>query len=510
MKKLLVFISLILCITMLFVSCADKDIVDDEEEYAQPVDNVEDNVNMLVEELNKAETLQELIDNSQTTIDGKELVAELNKLSASGKTTLTMYTDGYKNGTVEGEFAIKKNNLYASATNVDGEQVGINAKINDAMNLAFAVWNKDGDDIEIAESEAIDLEEFFEACNVEIGNSLSINTNDIPVDLSEIKLPEFTKDNIVYKDGKYFIDNNFLYDAIIVTVDAIIDSAKNNGEEFPEDFDELYEAFLDQARDVVDIIDFELYYFIELKTIQGFGMSFDFDVEKVAEVLDVDKDEFDGAEYMKLAIEVSTKHQIIDLELKSEQDGLEKLEYKIDYIYDGKEICGYDLQYNLISKSISSDGSRNEYGDGYSYEYYTNDTVTTMEQSIYTKIDLSAFEKSNADVVKSSLSLYEKTESYYEYGNEGGAVDVQESQTEQTTAMEMSIKTTEPNKADVDMTVEVKTDSVYNGQKEKNSSTAHIEGTMEFTTNNVKVPEAHSDVKDAMNEALKDPISSFN
>ena len=98
MKKLLIFISILLCLSMLFVSCTDKNVDDEEEEYAQPVDNVEDNVNMLIKELNKAETLQDLVNSSKTVVDGQEIVSELRKISAAGKMSLTGYMDGKKEG----------------------------------------------------------------------------------------------------------------------------------------------------------------------------------------------------------------------------------------------------------------------------------------------------------------------------------------------------------------------------------------------------------------------------
>ena len=138
MKKLLIFISILLCLSMLFVSCTDKNVDDEEEEYAQPVDNVEDNVNMLIKELNKAETLQDLVNSSKTVVDGQEIVSELRKISAAGKMSLTGYMDGKNEGKFDGEFALNKNNFYLSYTEDGADTYGINAKINEAMNFVFA------------------------------------------------------------------------------------------------------------------------------------------------------------------------------------------------------------------------------------------------------------------------------------------------------------------------------------------------------------------------------------
>ena len=509
MKKLLIFISIILCLSMLFVSCTDKNQDDEEEEYAQPVDNVEDNVNMLIKELNKAETLQDLVNSSKTVVDGKEVVSQLKKISAAGKMSLTGYMDGKKDGTFDGEFAVKKNNFYLSYTEDGTDTYGINAKINEAMNFVFAAWSKDGDKIEIDGATAVDLEAYFEAYNLELENYFNIDTNDIPVDLNEIKLPVFTKDNIVYEDGKYVIDKDFLYDAVIVTIDAAIDSAKNNGEELPDDFDDQYDEIKKIAKDVFEVIDFKLYYFIEFETINGYGVYCNLDIEKVADVLDTSVEELGGVDYMKGTFEISTKHQLVDFEMKMGKD-INKIEYKVDHIFDGKNLCGYDMNYNLSINSHSSDSSKNESYDGYSYEYYENDMETVTKQSIRIKLDLSAFEKANADVIVADVSLYEKNESYYEYGNEGGVVDVQEGTSVEETTIEFSVKTTEPNKADVNIEGTSKINSENNGIKENSSSTIRVEGTVEFTTDNVTVPGVDKTVEDAMNEALKDPIDTFN
>ena len=250
MKKLLVLISLILCFSMLFVACGKEN--NNGEENIQPEDNIEANIAKLVSELNKGDSFADLFDSAKTTVDYKELVAELKKVSAQGAVDLTATTDGEEEGSLTASFAIKDNVLHAEANNGD-ETVGIDGSISDAYKLVFATWGFDeGEELDVYEAMAFDIASIMDEVMAMAEESMG---EEMPIDLSELKLPEFKAEHITYKDGQYILDKNFLYDSIIATAESFIDAAKDEGlidEEMG--IDEQFEEIKEQAKAVVDAV----------------------------------------------------------------------------------------------------------------------------------------------------------------------------------------------------------------------------------------------------------------
>ena len=268
MKKLLVLISLILCFSMLFVACGKEN--NNGEENIQPEDNIEANIAKLVSELNKGDSFADLFDSAKTTVDYKELVAELKKVSAQGAIDLTATTDGEDVGTVTGSFAIKDNVLHAEANNGE-ETVGIDGSISDAFKLVFATWIDEEVELDIGEVAAFDIEAIWNEMMEMADESMA---EEMPIDLSELKLPEFKAENFKYEDGKYVLDKNFIYDSIVATAESFIDAAKEEGlidEEMG--IDEQFEEIKEQAKAVVDAIEFKLYYLVKYEVIEGMGVS---------------------------------------------------------------------------------------------------------------------------------------------------------------------------------------------------------------------------------------------
>lgn len=504
MKKLFALMALILCISALLVSCNKNNI---DEEAPEPQDNVQDNIAMLVSEFNKYETLDDLVKNEATVVDYKELVAELDKISEQGISSFTLRQNGKKAGSIDSDVVMKDNEFYAKAT-VDGETSGINASITKDYVLAYAVWNQDKNgDVKVTDSMAIDLEEVFEELEVNLEDyvSFDINANDLPVDPKELKMPTITEEQIIYEDGKYLLDNNFLYDAFMTTLDAVIDEMKNNGEELPDDFDEQYEEIKKEGKKILDAIDFELYFLAKLEAVEGMGMSLSMDASKISDVFDIDKGKLGDMEHIKFAFETSTKGVDFQMEYKMFDSPLNMLKLDYDYIYKGKKLCGFELKYELENTSKTVEESRND--SDYGYEYYKNQIETVDKQSMEIMLNTSNFEKSDATVFDFNVSIESKSNSIYEYGNEGGVVDSERRATDSNTQWDMSIRTTQVHKANVDMTMSVNQSEVYNGEKTNNKTDISIDGTIEIITDNVKLPAINEDVKAAIEKALKKPVN---
>lgn len=505
MKKLFILMAMLLCISALLVSCNNDDYIDEEE--TKPQDNVEDNIAMIVSELNKYETLDELVKNETATYDYEKLAEELNKMSEQAICSLNLTQDGKKLGSANSEAIMKNNEFYVKAT-ADGESVGVNASITDNYALAYAVWNQDSKgNVKVTDSMAIDLKAYFEELEVYYGNYVFVNAGDMPIDPKELKMPTITAEQIIYEDGKYSLDNDFLYDAFMTTLEAVIDEMKNNGEELPEDFDEQYEEIKKEGKKILDAIDFELYFLAKLEKVEGMGMSLSMDASRISDVFDIDKSELGDMEHVKIAYEVSTKSVNLEVEYQEKNGPLNMLSVDYDYIYKGKKLCGYTLKYELENTSKTVEESRND--SDYGYDYHKNLSESVDKQSIEIMFDFSNFEKSDATVFDFNASIESKSNTSYEYGNEGGVVDSNISETESKTRLDMSVKTIQAHKANVNMDMSVNQSAINNGEKSKNETTMSIDGTMEVITEGVKLPTINEDVKAAMEKALKNPVNPF-
>lgn len=485
MKKLLVLISLILCLSMLFVACGNKD----GEENLQPEENIEKNVDKVVSELNKCETLDDLLKLTTTSVDYKELVAELKKISAEGSADLTATEDGEEAGAFEGSFAIKNNVLHAEGT-VDGYTVGIDGSISDAYELVFAAWEKEDGVVNIEEALGFDIAAIMDEA-MSMTDVSSMMGSEVTLDLSEIKLPVFTAEHITYEDGKYVLDKNFLYESVVATADALIDAAKDEGIITEEmDIDAQVTEIKDQAKKIVDNIDLKIYYLVSQEEITGIGVIVNIDVAKLAAALEVSEEEMGDVTSIKASAEMSATGVSFNMEYN---DGYaNKISADVKYIFDGEELCGVDAKYDMDMKTSYS----NSYGD-VDY-YYSSENTSIMKQSIALKLDLSAFDKADATVLDLNVSVSEdytyKCESSVEEENS-------DSHSVDTMTITASIKTTEANKANVTLNGVQKSEGTRNGEIDNSESTIGINGTITFKTNDVTVPAPEADVKDAMDSA---------
>lgn len=508
MKKMLLFMFMLLCVFALLVSCNKNDYVDEEEETKKQ-DNVEDNIAMLIEELNKYDTLADVIKSESVTYDADEIISEISKTSKQYNCSFTVTQNGKKAGELDAQ-AIKKNNEFYIKATADGETAGINASITKDNLFAYALWNEDEKgNIEVSDSAAIDLNNIFENMTVNIDEYVyfKFEGKKMPIDPSVLKMPEISEEHIVYEDGKYVLDNEFLYDSLVATVDAVIDELKNNGEELPEDFEEQYDEIKKEGRKVLDAIDFEMYFLAKLEKVQGMGMSLTVDANNVADALDIDKSELGDMNYLSLFYETSDKGVDLKLEYQEYGQDMNYLKLDCDYIYTGKKLCGFDLKYELENASKTNDESKTE--DGYLYEYYKNQIESLDKQSIEIMFNTSNIERANATVFDFKADIKSNSKNYYEYGNEGGVVDTNSTNTESQTVWNISAKTEKANQLSFNMDMSVNETVTDSGNKTKNNTQIAIDGTIEIITENIKLPEINEKVKSAIDKAIKNPQKLF-
>ncbi len=495
MKKLLVLISLILCVSMLFAACAK----DGGQENVQPEENVEANIDKVITELNKGETLEDILGTVKTTVDYEQLVAELKKVSAKGAIDLTATEDGEDVGTVTGSFAIKDNVLHAEANNGE-ETVGIDASISDAYKLVMATWGyEDGEDLDVFEALAFDIAAIYDEMMAQVEEGME---EEMPIDLSEIKLPEFTEEHLKYEDGKYILDKQFLYDSIVATAEAIIDAAKEEGVITEDmDIDTQIADIKEKAQKVVDVVDLEIYFVVKSEVIEGMGVSVNVKSADLAKALEADAEDM-GFDYIKANVEATLTGSKASLEYKELEDShINKMSYDVKFLFDGEAICGVDMKYDIDTKttSHSEHKSDDEYGYWSKYEH-----TSITKQSATLKFDLSKFDDANATVLDASIKVDSENSSVNEHGSNYDETVKNESSSTNDMEITMTVKTTEANKADIAMSgnshyTYTTTDEDY--EDEDTSSTVGLHGTIEFTTKDVTVPAPDADVKDAMDDA---------
>lgn len=495
MKKLLVLISLILCVSMLFAACGKKN-----DENVQPEENVEANIDKIISELNKADSLQDVFGTVKANVDYEQLVAELKKVSAKGAIDLTATEDGEDVGTVTGSFAIKDNVLHAEANNGE-ETVGIDASISDAYKLVFAAWIDEEVELDIGEVMAFDIAAIYEELMAQVETGME---EEMPIDLSEIKLPEFTEEHIKYEDGKYILDKQFLYDSIVTTAEAIIDAAKDEGLITEDmDIDSQIADIKEKAQKVVDVVELDIYYVVKSEVIEGMGVSVNVKSADLAKALEADAEDM-GFDYIKASIEATMTGSKASLEYKELEDShINKMSYDVKFLFDGEAICGVDMKYDIDMKTTSNYESGSPADDEYGY-WSKNEHTSITKQSVALKFDLSKFDDANATVLDASIKVSSENSSINEHGSNHEATVKNESSSTNDLEITMSVKTTEANKADVVMNgnshyTYTSTDD-YN-EDEDSSSTVGLHGTIEFTTKDVTVPAPDADVKDAMDNA---------
>ena len=501
MKRILIILSVILCISMIFVACDKKSYDGDDEEITGREDNVEENISKLVCEINKFETFDHLIKDGYDTVDFDAIIEELDKIAGSGEASFSLYQDGKKQGTVSGNIAMKGNSLYATATNVSDDTVGVYTAIDNANKLVIGTWNEDKkNNIEPLVAYAYDLDAIFDEYEIELDKYIKASVKDMPLDLSEIKLPTITEDDITYDGGKYYLNKDYICDAYIMAADAIIDAMKNNGEELPDNFEEEYEQLIDELEKLFDAIKFDIYYYVKLENITGYGITVEISMDELADVFDLDESDANAFKEMNIYFEATQSKSSFKLEFIDASGFANKLEFNSRYIYEGKDICGIDSEYSMTLKSTSSVEVEKDEGSVYP-KAETTDSIIDLSQKIM--LDASKIDKSNSTVleIKTTVEIDEKT--YVKDSTDDA------SQNKRDLTFDFMVKTTDPNNMDVKMNMKYVLAQTENGKTQKDATSIQLEGNIKIETENVKVPEPPASVKEKMDKAKKNPIDSL-
>ena len=378
-KRILSILAIMLVLIMALTSCGgllgggptDKPI--DPE---TPNDDSVDNTAALVETVNGAGTLEELLEDATESIEDAELPAVEDVLALLDE--ISFEADAKISGTMVGETPLEadvKINDRVVYFNVPNSGDGY-IFLEDDLTLV-AVQNGQGHvttelkdafgQLDSGTIEEVDLKALLEE---QFGTQLTDMFYDY-------QLPEITPDDIEVKDGRYLLKRDYLNRIVDSVIDAIVDYSNEQGEEVPAD--EIKKA-KDQIKEIVAGFNPTIGFLMENEEITGVYLKVDAD-EKALEEYVGDMDElFLEAEIGKngVAIEFAFVNGYndfkgdLDVALTYDEDGVLT---KVDA----------DLVFDMVNTASFDDGTY-IYNEQYDFhEYVVNNR---FEEKKNTKVTL--------------------------------------------------------------------------------------------------------------------------
>lgn len=498
-SKILAFISIILCLSMLFVACTTNE---NEDQNEQPTDNPSANIDKIVSELNKGETADELYKNFMDEVDYRKMIndvaAELKKVSASGKAQISV-TEDDTTIAVNADLAIKNNTAYANVT-ANNETLGLYAELSDKLLFSAACWDKDEEaDYDAA---AFDLDKMIDELEDMIKSATSEEAP-VSIDLTKIPLVQITADDIKYEDGKYVVSKEYIIKLAESAADGVIDSIKNSGEAnaLPENFEEQYNEIKAQIKGLINAMELKLYYLAKNEVIEGMGIELGVKGSDIVTAFEMEENML-GFDNIKVSAEFNINGAMkASMEYKeTDSDFVNKISYEFAPIMDGENICGLILNCDANTQIT--------------YEHNSN--VTKIDLDVV--VDLSKIDEANATVadIKATTSSEMKGEYYHTKHDENGnpiGEELYESYTSvDNGSFTLSLKTTEANKLDLNMNFKEeskRTSSIPENSREDNEEIT-VTGTIEIKTgDDVTIPEIDAEAKTELENAKKNPLTSF-
>lgn len=535
-SRLLAFMCVVICLSLILSACFGDDGQQTVEEDTtsgndQQIENdAEKNLQKLLSELNKGENVADMLkmlEDIYDSVDCSGMISELGKVSGKLDAKVDLTEDGEKLGDLSGSAIIKDNNYHFEMASGE-EKYGVDAKITDSLIAAFAVWGNTDGNVDVINSNAIDLSKLLEVSTDNALDSVSSCFGSIG-NLEDIKLSQFKPEHFTYKDGKYILSNDFFISVIDDAVDSVIDAMKNSGNNVTSDVEEQVREIIDTVKNVINSVDFELYYVVNYEVLEGMGVKVNAEGDKIAQAIGAESEApFD---YLKLELECGIKREYVNFEYKAnDDDHVNKILCDVKFIFDGDIVCGVDaaLDIDIINKEVKDgiydvitggitispsfkSGSSSSYGfisgtieDEDGYRIYTE--ITKFSGTAL--IDLSKFGSENSTVASIDIDAHNESscETFYVSGT-----SKKEVYSDSTYDVVASVKTSSAYNATVSMKY-VENYSRYPGSEEFSSvGTYNIEatGSIAYTNENVTFPALDSTVENALNEAIKNPLDSF-
>ena len=346
MKKILVSVLLILSMMLALASC----------DMLGKKDDPEKNVEYLVSSLNEGTNFEDVQANTQT-IDVNELLAKIKETSCEVELS----------GTVDGEtgsayFGLKDMVVYASSGAEGDDPEEYYVFIEDDWTLvAVSAW-----DGEYYGSVETGLKDIVDSLGALEGEETTAADEDIGMAsgamgmieglleaVMSVELPEATAEDIEYKDGKYYLKEDYIKSAIDKCIDVVFDEL--GGEDFGMTASDIldYKAAI---KGYLDYIKVEIYYYIECEEITGVGLAVALDETFAAEKL--------GYSEVAVSLEICVDKLALDLRIANENDVLADVGASIEYTTDKEdklETLKVDVNAEISSPSYEWDEESYDY-----------------------------------------------------------------------------------------------------------------------------------------------------
>lgn len=268
-KRLIVVLSLILCVVMAFAACTtgdDTGKTNDTESVTLKPDNKEDNVAMLVKLINEAKLpagTENELDAAQLT----EIIKTLGEYVGEGNLNFE------ENGEKESAYIGIKNGVICM---VDGESTQYMVLKNDKL-LSVS---KDEDD------------KWFAGVIADLNSILPGQGTEIPgmpeIDLSKVKLPEIKAEMITVDGNKYVISKDYIKSAVSSVITEFAKLTVPEGTS-SIDAEAQINAMKSMIETYIDAFNPELYVNIESEVILGGGLSVNIEGANAEDVLGINK-----------------------------------------------------------------------------------------------------------------------------------------------------------------------------------------------------------------------------
>ncbi len=246
-KRILSILALMLVLIMALTSCEGLLGGGTNPPADDPKDDPQANIAELVDTINGAGSIEEILDEATKSAEDAELLTVEDILALLDE--ISFEADAKISGSLIGETALegsaKINNrvMYLDIPNNGDGYVFVEddltlvsvhegeAVVETSLKDAFA-------QLSAGTTEDIDLKELIES---QFGGEL-------PDQVYDYQLPEITADDIEHKDGRYLLKRDYLNRIVDSVIDAIVDYSNEQGEEIPAD--EIKEA-KDRIKEIV-------------------------------------------------------------------------------------------------------------------------------------------------------------------------------------------------------------------------------------------------------------------
>lgn len=377
MKKVIISLLLILSLIMTFASC----------DMLGKKDNPEKNVDRLVSALNEGTNFEEIKTNAEA-IDVNELLDQLK--TAALEVNLS--------GTVEGEtgnayLGLKDKVLYISSAGEGEDSEESYVFIEDDWTLvSVSEWN--GEYYGSVETGLKDIIESLGAIEDE-ETTTAPKDDEMASDamsmigglldaIMKAELPEASAEDVEYKDGKYYLDNDYIKSVLDKYIDVVFEELGEMGMPQSELLD--YKAAI---KGYLDYITVEMYYYIDREEITGIGMSVTVDKTFASEKI--------GYSDIAVSFEICKNRVALDLLIANGDDVLADINAAIDFTINKND------KLETIKLDVNAKVTTTDYEwDEESFEPV--ETVNTVNLEVKLDANLVDLEKGNGEFLTFTLN----------------------------------------------------------------------------------------------------------